>query len=242
LSLKRIATDSLPPRPLVNDIDRAALAASAVFSNPFDVTDAERDALADAIRRGRARVAGLVDHPSALPQLLRASSVGEWRRQVLPWALAREPMRVPDYFSLGDLARIGAAEATPLPALDAWGTSALAREGCLCLRLPASGGWETLSGRAGTSLVAEQVPDLALRVAESLADLGLPARLLRSVLLVATQDVLDTYRPAYIDDWSGLVATVRRLTDVRFADAISVLTSGGPLVPADEEGHDDARR
>ncbi len=242
LGLRRAATDSLPPRPLVNDIDRSALSSSAAFSNPFDVTDADRDALADAIRRGRARVAGLPDHPSALPQVVRASSVGEWRRQLLPWALEREPERLQEYFSLGDLARIGAAEATPLPPLDAWGTSALSREGCLCLRLPPSGNWETSAGRSGTALVTEQVPDLALRIAEALATLGLPARLLRPVLAVATQDVLDTYRPAYIDDWAGLVAAVRRLSDVRLTDAIAVLTSGGPLVPADEEHSDDARR
>jgi hypothetical protein len=242
LGLRRLVTDSLPPPPLVNNIDRFSLASSVVFSNPFDVTDAERDALADAIGRGRARVAGLCAHPSALPYLLRVSGVGEWRQQVLPWALQREPERVPEYFSLADFVRIGSAETTPMLPLDSWGTSALAREGCLCLRYPESGAWETTAGRAGTALVAEQMPDLILRVAESLARLGLPARILHAVLEVATQDVLDAYRPAYMDDWAALVATVRRLTDVRLVDDIAALTSGGPLVPEDREHRDEAQR
>jgi hypothetical protein len=86
------------------------------------------------------------------------------------------------------------------------------------------------------------MPDLGLRVAELLSTLGLPARLVRAVLALATQDVLDTGRPAYLDDWAALVSAVRHLPDVRLVDAVSALTSGGPLVPADKEQPDDSRR
>ena len=97
-------TDGLPPPPGGNDIDRAAIASAVVLSNPFDVSDAERDALADAVRRGRARLRGVEAHPAALPGLaarrVRQRMVA---RQPLPWALVNEPGRVPDYFSLADL-------------------------------------------------------------------------------------------------------------------------------------------
>ncbi len=242
LSLRRLATDSLPPPPAVNDIDRSSLASTLVLANPFDVTDAGRDALADAIRRGRARVEGLAANPSRHSHASGAAGLGEWRRQILPWALRREPERVADYFSMADLARLGSSETTPFASLDTWGTSALAREGCLCLRYPESGSWETLAGRFGTALVAEQVPDLMLRVAEALSRFRLPARLLPAVLALATQDVLDTCAPAYIDDWNALVTAVRRLPDARFADDIAALTSGGPLVPADRESPHDTPR
>jgi len=84
--------------------------------------------------------------------------------------------------------------------------------------------------------------DLSLRVAEALSDLTLPAQLSRSILALATQDVLDAYRPAYIDDWSAMVAAVRRLPEGRFVDYVSALTAGGPLVPDDGERADDVRR
>ncbi len=242
LALHRVAADSLPPPPAVNDNDRAALTAVVALINPFDVTDAEPSAVADAIRRGRARVNGLSAHPTALSYVLRVAPVGEWRQQVLPWVLEREPDRILEYFSLTDFVRIGEAEATPVPPLDAWGTSALATEGCLCLRYPGLESWETFAGRTGTSLVVDRVPDLTLRVAESLATLGLPAQLVRAVMAVAVQDVLDQYQPAFGDDWAALVATVRRIPDGRLEDYIAALTAGGPLIATDRESPEHARR
>jgi len=242
LALQRVAADSLPPPPAVNDSDRAALTAVVAFLNPSDVTDAEPSAVADAIRRGRARISGLSAHPTALSHVLRVAPVGEWRQEVLPWVLEREPDRIQEYFSLADLVRVGEAEATPVPSLDAWGTSGLGTEGCLCLRYPGTESWETFAGRVTTSLVVERVPDLTLRVAESLANLGLPAQLVRAVMAVAVQDVLDHYQPAYSDDWAALVATVRRISDARLEDYVAALTSGGPLIATDRESPDHARR
>jgi len=138
--------------------------------------------------------------------------------------------------------RIGEAATTPLPPLDTWGAASLDTDGCLCLRFPGAGARETLAGRMGTALVAEQFVDLALWVAESLADLGLPAQLSRSILALATQDVLEAYRPAYIDDWSAMVAAVRSLPRDRFVDYVAALTAGGPLVPDDREHVGDVRR
>jgi hypothetical protein len=242
LAVRRLETEGLPPQPGGNDIDRAVLASAVVLSNPLAVSDVGRDTLTDAIRRGRARLSGVEAHPSALPGLVRAAGLNEWWRQVIAWAQVHEPERIAEYFSLADLVRIGEAETTPLPSLAAWGAAALDTEGCLCLRYPEAGVRDTLAGRMGTALVAEQSVDLALRVAEALADLGLPVQLSRSILALATQDVLEAYRPAYIDDWHAMVAAVRSLPDGRFIDYVDALTAGGPLVPDDRERTDDVRR
>lgn len=242
LALRRVASDGLPPPPSGNDIDRAAVAAAVVLRNPFALSDAGRDALVDALRRGRARLRGLAAHPAALPALIRAARVNDWLRQILPWAQEHEAARVPDYFSLGDIVRIGEAETLAAAPPDTWGAAWLDTEGCLCLRYPRAGLRETLAGRMGTALVTEQFVDLPLRVAESLADLGLPARLAPAVMAMAAQDILDGYRPAYIDDWTALDAAVGRLSEGRFVDYIATLTAGGPLVPDDRENTSDGRR
>lgn len=242
LSIRRLETDGLPPPPGGNDIDRAALAAAVALSNPFEVSDVDRDTLTDAIRRGRARLSGVAAHPEALASVTRAADLDEWRRQALAWAQVHEPERVDAYFSLADLVRIGEAETTPSRPLDAWGASRVDTEGCLCLRYPGTADRQTLAGRMGTALVAEQFVDLQLRVAEALAHLELPARLYRAMLALATQDVLDAYRPAYIDDWSAMVSAVRSLSDSRFVDYVSALTAGGPLVPDDREQEGNVRR
>jgi hypothetical protein len=242
LAVRRLETDGLPPPPGGNDIDRATLASAVSLCNPFATSDTERDTLIDATRRGRALMTGLASHPAALPDLVRAAGLNEWWRQAVLWEQAHEPGRVVEYFSRADLVRIGEAATTPLPPLDTWGAASLDTDGCLCLRFPGAGARETLAGRMGTALVAEQFVDLALWVAESLADLGLPAQLSRSILALATQDVLEAYRPAYIDDWSAMIAAVRSLPRDRFVDYVAALTAGGPLVPDDREHVGDVRR
>ena len=241
LVLRRLPTDGLPPPPGGNDIDRGALAASVALSNPFAMSDAERDALSVAVRQGRQRLGDAAWDPATFPGLVSAARVNEWWQRALAWALLHEPERVPDYFSLADLARIGAAPA-PAPQPEAWGAARLDTEGCICLRYPRPGDRELLAGRIGSPLVAEQFVDLPLRVAEALSDLHLPARLARPVMALAAQDVLEAHQPAYIDDWIPLMTAVHRLSDRRFVDYIGALTAGGPLVPDDRERSEDVRR
>jgi hypothetical protein len=86
------------------------------------------------------------------------------------------------------------------------------------------------------------VPDLMIAVAESLAQLKLPARLSGGVLAVATQDLLDSIRVNHDDDWMALVARAQRVAASRVEDYVAALTNDGPLVPIVLEPRDAGRR
>jgi hypothetical protein len=235
-SLRRISSDAPPDPPTITDNDRQAFTEAVVFANTFDYRDQDMAVIADAIRRGRARVAVLASVPDLLPEVAEAASLDEARTHLLAWALVQERDRVPDFFSLGELLRLGQLAPGTVVSLDAWGTSGLSREGSLCLRYPDSQPWSTFSGRRGKGLTPTFVPDLALLVAETLSDHRLPAALTRSMLAVATQDYLDRVRPAFEDDWMAMVAAVQRIVAARMDDYLASVMTAGPLVPVEKGG------
>jgi hypothetical protein len=147
------------------------------------------------------------------------------------WTAEHEPARLQEFFSLGELLRIGQLRFSSVECLDAWGTSGLAQEGSLLLVFPRTAEWEILAGRRGKGIVASLVPDLALLVAKALHERQLPAILTRSVLAAAAQDFEDDVRLAFDDDWISMVRQVRTLLPQRMDDYIASLTTNGPLVP-----------
>jgi hypothetical protein len=95
----------------------------------------------------------------------------------------------------------------------------------------APGGWALLSGRPQLGLAASVLPDLNLRVAVLLKELGLPAPLAKVVLSGAMQDFIDEARPTDDDDWLSLSRTARALTRERIEDYVAAATAVGPLMP-----------
>jgi hypothetical protein len=116
--------------------------------------------------------------------------------------------------------------------LQAWGMSAIVTGGCLCTEMLPAAQWRLLAGR--NSLAAAS-PDLNLRVAHMLTELGLPARLAKSVLRVAVQDFVDEVRPTDPDDWLTLVRAAQAVSRERIEDDLAAATARGPLVP--EKSH-----
>jgi hypothetical protein len=90
--------------------------------------------------------------------------------------------------------------------------------------------WFLMVGRPRLGLLATQMPDLNLRVAVVLHDLGLPAALTRDVVLAATQDFIDEASPTDPDDWLTMVRVAQRVTSEHIEDYVAALTAGGPLV------------
>jgi hypothetical protein len=152
-----------------------------------------------------------------------------WRRRAVRWSLARDPDRVPSFFSLADLFYLGAPP--PTINLRAWGVAAGAYSGCLCTVFPTPGRSIFLAGRWPSGAVATQVADLNLRIVIALADWQLPAALARDVLASATQDYIDRVRPLYSDDWLTMVRFAQALAQSRIEDYLGTLTASGPLVP-----------
>jgi hypothetical protein len=222
-------TGDLRP-PSLNTNDRRTFAEGVALMNVFDLTDADRDAIADAIRRGRARVAGAARDVETLRALAREAGVDGWRLQQVPWVVRHDLDQIDRTFALSELLQLGRVPAGVN--VDAWGASAIAASGCLCTRVPTAPDWPSTIGRAEIGLIASRMPDLALRVAELLHELQLPAALARGVMAVATQDFVDRVEPADADDWRALAEAAASVSRDQVEDYVAAQTSGGPLLPA----------
>jgi hypothetical protein len=228
-SLRRLTLDSPAQAPAIAQWDAQGLAESASALNPFRLTDAARDAIASALERGRRRVAEVARDPAGLDTLVAGVGVERWRRRLIRWA-PQDPDAVMQYLSLGEIAALGAPAGLPAEAQD-WGVSQRFVDGSFDVRLPMRLAWHRMSGRRGAGLLAAQVADLPLRVAESLAALKLPSVLAHGVVQYATWDLISSIQMADVDDWLAVVRAVQRVTPDQMADYISALTADGPLVP-----------
>ena len=124
--------------------------------------------------RGRARVEQAVSDSAALDRLAVEARIAPARRGLLEWTSRHDPRDVQALFSLGELFRLGGGQRA---ALDGWGTSHEALNGCFCLRFPDETGWELGVGRADTGQAGARAAELNLRVAVLLSDLHVPATL-----------------------------------------------------------------
>ena len=177
---------------------------------------------------------------AAVDELAAEARVDAWRRQELAWLADRDAGDLESVFSLAELVWLGRPPASA--DLPAWGVSALALEGCLCTWFPAPGDWRDYAGRPGLGLIATQVADLTLRVAELLRELDLPAVLTPYVLSAATLEFVDRVHPSYDDDWRTLVETARALTRARVEDYMATLAVGGPMIPDGDRLPEEDRR
>ena len=187
--------------------------------NPFTLQDADRDAIADAIARGRRRVEALGEaldeDGSDVTAVLREIAMDGWRARALRWTLAHDPSRLGSLFSMTELLYLGGGRDLDL---HPWGMSAMNVLGCMCIAMPAPGLNTALVGRPQLGVLATTVADLNLRVAVVLHELQLPAALAKAVLASALQEFVDEVKPSDVDDW---------LTFVRAAQARLARTHRG---------------
>ena len=233
LSLRRLNVQRVIEAPRLTSNERDTFAVSVSLMNPFDLRDADRDAIASAIVRGRQRVQALASTgrsggDGAADRLADEVAMEGVRRRAVKWMVAHEPGGVPAMFSATELLALGGAD---LAHLGAWGMSMLAWQGCVCSRLTPPGAWPTLLGRPPLGLTASAVADLNLHVAIMLNELRLPAALAKVVLGGAMQDFIDEARPTDDADWLTLARAAATVTRERIEDHIGAATAAGPLMP-----------
>jgi hypothetical protein len=231
LALRRIGSELAPQAPAIHDNDRIVFSQTVALSNPYDLTDSGRDALALAQRRGREQVIALLTNAAGLETLHQAVPLDAWRRRVVGWTAVHQPALAARLFTRADAVWLAAPHLLTTAEIDAWGASGMPSVGCLCTRFPASAGWELVTGRHSTGLLATRITDLMLRIAEVLSDLKLPAALARDILAAATPDLIGEARPIHFDDWLSVAQYVNEIGRTRFEDFIASLTAIGPLVP-----------
>jgi hypothetical protein len=225
MTLRRLDESEMPLASHLGTTDRRSIAMSIALADARAMTDEQRDAIAAALARGRARVSSLIATPGAIDDVVAETGIAEWRRNTIAWTVANDPKRLLESFTLAELYRAGGGAA-----LDTWGTASQPFDGCLCLRMPAHA-WEEALGRPSTGQLGTHLVDVMLRTADVLAARQLPAALARDVASFVACDALDRASPAWAGDWMTVVGAVRDIPNDRFDDFISALTAIGPLIP-----------
>ena len=236
LALRRLDNGTMPPGPKLTSSERHAAALTVVLMSPRAMNNASRDEITAAIGRGRARVAALTSDREQIDRIAAEAGLNEWRRESLAWTMTHQRELVPSHFSLLEMLWLGAPRSTAAVTLDAWGATTLRATGCLCLELPGPATGDFLAGRPVSGMLGLRGSEVALRVAEALAEAKMPASLAPGVLAFAMQDVLDSARLAYHDDWTEFSRAAGALDKDQIADYISALAAGGPLLPPRANG------
>ncbi len=233
LALRRIAADRMNGRPdLVSGNDRTSFSANVALLDAFDLSDGDRDEIAAALSRGRS-VLSRLERDDQLTRLFAAADgprLDGLRQRAARWTLAHAPESVATWWTLADTLRMGKPAETVN--LDAWGTSGVPLNACLCTRFPDDMSWHVFTGQNATGLLPTRVADLNLRVAEISAELKIPAALARGILSAAVLEYLDDLQPSDFDDWMSFVRLAGSLTRERVEDYVAALTADGTLAPA----------
>ena len=228
-SLVRLSLKQPARPPMIPDSDRRAFVESVALIKPSALLDADRDAIAGALRNGRDVVAR-ARSAGEIGDLADRAGLSGARRSLLPWIIAHDPSRLSAFLSPAELLWVGAPAGLP-GRLHAWGAPAAPHAGCLCLRMVERRPWDMYAGRWNAAMLAGSFPDLNLRLAELLSDLRMPAALLGSVLNAATLDFINSAVSRDPDDRRGLTEFVAALRADRVEQYLALLTTDGPLVP-----------
>jgi hypothetical protein len=228
LVLRRVADEEMPSAPTLTLNDLGTLTRTAVAMVAAELTDEERDELAAAIQRGRARVDQAGVNLGALDGLMVEARVSETGRQLAAWIAARDPKSLPRLFSLRDLLWLGKPQLTPAQ-LDRWGVAADGLDGRRVTAMPRPAPWEDYAGRSEAGQVTTQVPDVTLRLIEETKRLKLPAVLIPAMLAFALQDYWHEVHARFADDWPQLTRQAAALPAARIQDYVAALAGNGPL-------------
>jgi hypothetical protein len=228
--LRRRSERPLAVAPTMDRNDRRALAEVVPLMRPAALPDRDLERIAQAIRRGRERLASAT--PADLEPLARSLPLDALRNGVWGWALAHDRPTIGTLAYLRDLLILG--DNAPWP--DAWGAPVRPRVSAFRLEFPTRPP-DIYMGHLSSGILMSAVPDLNLRVAELLETLHMPAALLPGVLASATMDVIDGTPTRYPDDRRSVAERAQSITLDDVEQYLAMLTTDGPLVPEEEGRH-----
>ena len=228
LSLRRLADNEMPVEPTINLNDQLTIARSVHAINARDLTDDHRDRIVAALARGRRRVADAGTNPAALLALAVEVGTSFAVRETLAWTVTRSPESVPAMFGIRDLLWLGKPDLGAAE-LDRWGVYVEGLNGRLTTAMPPPAPWEDFGGRPDGGIMGTQAPDLILRLVEETARLGLPGRLVPSLLTFAAQDYWHDVSARFPDDWPAMTRQALALSPSRVEDYVAALAGSGPL-------------
>jgi len=226
LALRRVATDHMLEAPKLTSNARDAFAMSVSLLDPLALTDASRDAIANATEVGRERLANV--NPTQLGAIGLELALDPGRVRALRWMLAHGQHDLAHMFSMSEWLTLGGGR---LDDLKPWGMAVVSVNGCLCTRMTTPTSWRALSGRPQLGLAATIVPDVNFRIAQILKELDLPAAIAKVILSAAMQDFIDEVRPTDDGDWLALSRAALGISRERVEDYIAAATASGPLMP-----------
>jgi hypothetical protein len=231
LAMRRLDFNVMPLEPKLVSAERQTAALSVALLNASSLRDSERDEIAAALGRGRARLAALDGNRDEIERAAGDAGLSAWRREALAWAIANDRDQVPSLLSPLEIMWLGKPRANR-QGLDHWGAASLPLDGCLCLTMPLAAPWEPLSGRPSLGILATRGADVAILVADALASAKLPAELAPGIIAYAMQEVVDQARPSYMDDWTEFTRASVALSREMLADFIAAQAAGGGLLPS----------
>ena len=147
---------------------------------------------------------------------------------MMAWTLASGGRNPFGTLTVTDLFRLGSRDEPPV----AWAGTSARLDGCHCRLAADRHSPEDQRGmNIGMQAIGPQ--DLSLRLTEIVQGMGLPARLVPSLLAVATPDWLDHAQPAWLGDWEAGADWPRLLSKDRVDEYLLFLVSRGALVASD---------
>jgi hypothetical protein len=228
LALRRLVEGEMPEAPTINLNDEVTLARAVSAMNPRDLADRERDEVAAAMARGRARVAAAGHDVNQIAALASEARLSAAVLQTLPWLAARAPETLPALFSLRDLLWLGSPKLDD-QALGRWGAYSEPIDSRWRTAMPRPEPWEGYGGRPEGGVIATQSPDLTLRMALETARLGVPAALVPFLLQFATLDYWHDVKARFPDDYPALARQAVALSPSQVEDYVAALAGNGPL-------------
>ena len=237
LYLPRFAGVMPPETPAFQADEEEYFAQAVTLFDPADADGGQAAALADAIRRGRARVRRLSAGDASLAGIADAAGLDPARRNDLAWMLRRRPGEVDGFFSRSELLWLGLQEVDGAPGRPppGWGAPAVWPAGCLCTRMPLPDGEDLY--RVPAARLASRFADLQLALAEAVDDMALPAPIVRDLLPVATREMLDGVQFTLAGRFNALARYVHELPRARIEDYVAALVGPGrPLRPVGPAG------